>query len=65
MQKSDILVWREERFVSFFSSGFITAIVVNPTERKLAKRISVQCSDFLLVTQGQIAVVTANQISDF
>ena len=28
----------------FFSCGFITAIAVNPPERKLAKRISVQCS---------------------
>ena len=28
-------------FVSFFSGGFITAIVVNPPERKLAKRTSV------------------------
>ena len=33
----------EVRFVSFFSGGFITAIVVNPAERKLAKCISVQC----------------------
>ena len=31
------------RFASFLSSGFITAIVVNPPERKLAKRTSVQC----------------------
>ena len=31
------------RFVSFLSGRFITAIVVNPLERKLAKRISVQC----------------------
>ena len=30
------------RFSSFFSGGFITAIVVNPPERKLAKRTSVQ-----------------------
>ena len=30
---------------SFFSGVFITAIVVNPPERKLAKRTSVQCSD--------------------
>ena len=28
----------EVRFVSFLSGGFITAIVVNPLERKLAKR---------------------------
>ena len=33
--------YTEERFASFFSSGFITAIVVNPPERKLAKRTSV------------------------
>ena len=29
-------------FSSFFAGGFITAIVVNPPERKLAKRTSVQ-----------------------
>ena len=29
---------REVRFAIFFSGGFITAIVVNPLERKLAKR---------------------------
>ena len=34
----------EVRFVSFLSCGFITAIVVNPSERKLAKRTSVQCT---------------------
>ena len=33
----------EVRFVSFFSGGFNTAIVVNPPEKKLAKRTSVQC----------------------
>jgi hypothetical protein len=33
----------EMRFASFLSSGFITAIVVKPPERKLAKRTSVQC----------------------
>ena len=32
----------EVRFASFFSSGFITAIVGNPPERRLAKRTSVQ-----------------------
>ena len=30
-------------FASFFSGGFITAIVVNPPERKLAKHTSVHC----------------------
>ena len=32
------------RFANFQSGGFITVIVVNPPESKLAKRISVQCS---------------------
>ena len=34
----------EVRFASFLSSGFITAIVVNPPEKKLAKRTSVHCT---------------------
>ena len=38
----------EVRFFSFFSGGFITAIVVNLPEKKLAKRISEQWS-----TKGQ------------
>ena len=33
----------EVRFASLLSGGFITAIVVNPPERKLAKRTSVHC----------------------
>ena len=32
----------EVHFASFLSGGFITAIVVNPPERKLAKNTSVQ-----------------------
>ena len=35
------------RFASFLSGGFITAIVVNPPERKLAKRTSVQWGEKL------------------
>ena len=35
----------EVHFASFLSGGFITAIVVNPPERKLAKRTSVHCSE--------------------
>ena len=31
------------RFASFLSGGFISAIVVYPPERKLAKRTSVHC----------------------
>ena len=33
----------EVRFAKFLSGRFITAIVVNPLERKLAKNISVYC----------------------
>ena len=32
-------------FASFLSGGFITAVVVNPPERKLAKHTSEQCGD--------------------
>ena len=35
-------VHTEVHFASFLSGGFITAIVVNPPERKLTKRTSVQ-----------------------
>ena len=34
--------YTEVRFASFFSGGFITAIVVNPPEKKLVKCTSVQ-----------------------
>ena len=34
----------EMPFASFFSGGFISAIVVNPPERKLVKRTSVHCT---------------------
>ena len=34
-------------FAGFLSVGFITAIVVNSPERKLAKRTSVQCLKYL------------------
>jgi hypothetical protein len=33
------------RFASFFSGGFITAIVVNPQEKKLGKWTSVHWTD--------------------
>ena len=35
----------EVRFASFFSGGFITTIEVNPLERNLAKRTSVQSTE--------------------
>ena len=38
----------EVHFSSFFSGGFITAIVVNTLEKKLAKRTSVKCLVFII-----------------
>ena len=35
----------EVHFDSFLSGGFTTMAVINPPERKLAKRTSVQCWD--------------------
>ena len=43
----DCMYCTEVLFASFFSGGFITAIVVNPLERKLAKCTSVYCSQKL------------------
>ena len=40
----------EVRFSSLFSGGFITAIIVNPRERKLAKHTSVHWCAFLLTS---------------
>ena len=39
----NMIHYTEVRFAGFFSGGFITAIVVNPPERRLAKRTSVHC----------------------
>ena len=36
--------YTELRFACFLSGGFITAILVNPLERKQAKRTSVKCA---------------------
>ena len=35
----------EVHFVSFFSGGFTTMAVINPPERKLAKRTSMHCAE--------------------
>ena len=58
----------EVRFASFHSGAFITAIVVNPPERKLAKRTSVHCTGtnigFSLFSNGfhfRITVVSITQ----
>ena len=39
----------EERFASFLSGGFTTMAVMNPTERKLAKRTSLQWDEIISV----------------
>ena len=36
----------EVHFASFFSGGFTTMTVINPLERKLAKRTSVHCFNY-------------------
>ena len=38
-----VIQCKEVRFASFLSGGFTTMAVINPRERKLAKRTSVQC----------------------
>ena len=35
----------EVNFASFLSGGFTTMAIINPPERKLAKRTSVQCTE--------------------
>ena len=42
----------EVRFASFLSGGFTTMAVINPLERKLAKRTSVQCVSYRPVVPG-------------
>ena len=44
--KQPINQFTEVHFASFLSGGFTSAmVVINPTEKKLAKRISVQFSE--------------------
>ena len=50
----DLYQCTEVRFASFLSSEFITAIVVNPPERNLAKRTSVQWPVFFILVPGMI-----------
>ena len=42
----------EVRFTSFLSGGFTTLAVINPPERKLAKRTSVHCLLLSVKTLG-------------
>ena len=41
----------EVRFASLLSGGFTTMAVINPTKKKLANRISVNCGYYLSLTQ--------------
>jgi hypothetical protein len=47
--------YTDVRFASFLSSGFINFIVVNPPERKLAKRTSV-------ITLGKFDKIEAGNV---
>ena len=38
-----LIQYTKVRFASFLSGGFTTMTVINPPERKLSKRTSVQC----------------------
>ena len=60
------------RFVSFLSGGFITEIVVNLPERKLAKRTSVHCAALFTLTKysfsfffNEIFVAKLHNLSNF
>ena len=50
----------EVRFASFISSGFITAIVVNQPEKKLAKSTSLRCSG--LASQKSMLVALCGMV---
>ena len=65
----------ELHVASFLSGGFITAIVVNPPEKNLAKCISVNCTDRdssmkdlftmnLLLKEGHLQSAQENMIYD-
>ena len=47
----------EVRFASLLSGGCITAIVVNPLERKLAKRTSVQWGEIISVEASPLSLI--------
>ena len=48
----------EVRFASFLSGGFTTGAVINPPERKLAKRTSVHCTEKNLLFLAELATLT-------
>ena len=58
-----VLRFTEVHFASFLSSGFITAIVVNTPERKLAKRTSVQCVKSMQIWIGFYALTRQKRLA--
>ena len=48
--------YTEVRFASFLSGGFTTMSVINPQEKKLAKRISVQYGGLLCLLHEKLKV---------
>ena len=49
----------EVRFANFLSGGFTTMAVINPPEKRLAKRISVQCvfSKYFFSSGGEMVLI--------
>ena len=48
----------EVRFATFLSGGFITAIVLNPQERKLEKHTSVHWVDDLAIGHIKLLIMS-------
>ena len=46
-KRNKVITYKLVRFASFLSGGFTIMAVINPSERKLAKRTSVQCGKVL------------------
>ena len=54
-QYHDVIIQcTEMRFGSFLSGGFITAIVVNPPEKKLAKRRMISYPDIIISPNPEV-----------
>ena len=60
--KSDCYIQcTEVRFASFLFGGFITAIVVNPPERKLAIRTSMQSTNLFFRKYPTRSIILVSQ----
>ena len=53
----------EVRFGSFLSGGFITEVVVNSLERKLAKRTSLHCTEVRFASFESGGFITAKLVN--